>query len=347
MLSNKLTRVPQIVRAAQRTYATAAPAKTAAGKGFGAKPLVPPKIALPPLNIKPQQKDPEPFSDDYEDIPIPFSGTPISPIVTPPQPFAKKPAPSSKAFPSSPVPPPPSTAGIPLPPSLANIPPAPAASISAPPPPAPAQGKKPAGKAAARKPAASNASAPNPNAAASAQGKAIAKELGGRTPAQLLNQITQLQNHNATLQSQLVYHSAVEAIYGESGFNQMRNIISEFTEEEANILKAAGFESENVIHHLEARQRDLCTQFTQTMGADLAKYINAYVKKLKDQHRQSASAATATQQTLRNAGVPDTVISSTLVGLQPHLDELQTRIVRWEKLKADVDLLIATHSGNH
>ena len=60
---------------------------------------------------------------------------------------------------------------------------------------------------------------------------------------------------------------------------------------------------------------------------DTSRHLTTYVKKLKDQHRQSASAATATQQTLRNAGVPDGVISSTIVSLQPHLDELQVSLL--------------------
>jgi len=175
----------------------------------------------------------------------------------------------------------------------------------------------------------------------------LSRELGGRSPAQLLSQIAQLQHHNSTLQSQLVYHSAVDAIYGETGFNQLRGLISEFSEEEAVALKVSGFESDSIIHTLEVRQRDLCLQFTQSIGTDLSKHITTNVKKLKDQHRQSASAATATQQTLKNAGVPDAVIQSTIAGLQPHLDDLQAKIVRWEKLKADIDLLMATYSTSH
>lgn len=144
-----------------------------------------------------------------------------------------------------------------------------------------------------------------------------------------------------------MYHSAVDAIYGETGFNQLRNMLGELTEDESLALKTSGFDGDSVIHLLEARQRDLCLQFTQGIGADLSKHITSNVKRLKDQHRQSASAATATQQTLRNAGVPDAIIAGTLVGLQPHLDELQIKIVRWEKLKADIDLLLATYSANH
>ncbi len=67
---------------------------------------------------------------------------------------------------------------------------------------------------------------------------------------------------------------------------------------------------------------------------------------MKDQHRQSASATTATQQTLRNAGVPDAIISATIASLQPHIEELQAKIARWDKLKADTDLLIAAHEGH-
>jgi hypothetical protein len=204
---------------------------------------------------------------------------------------------------------------------------------------------------AAKKPAAAKQPqtppAPGSPAALAAQKASLNKDLAGRSPQQLLTQIAQLQQHNATLQGQLVYHSAVEAIYGESGFNLLRNLISEFSEEESLALKTSGFDGDSVIQLLETRQRELCLQFTQGIGADLSKHITSNVKRLKDQHRQSASAATATQQTLRNAGVPDSVISNTLITLQPHLDELQIKIVRWEKLKADIDLLLATYATTH
>ena len=70
---------------------------------------------------------------------------------------------------------------------------------------------------------------------------------------------------------------------------------------------------------------------------DISRHLTTYVKKLKDQHRQSASAATATQQTLRNAGVPDGVISSTIVSLQPHLDELQVSLLSLSPLPSPLD----------
>jgi len=154
-----------------------------------------------------------------------------------------------------------------------------------------------------------------------------------------------LQQENERYQAQLVYHSAVEAIYGETGFNQLRNIIAELTEDEAHLLKGLGFESESLVQQLESRQRDLVISYSHQVETDLAKHINLYIKKLREQHRQSSSAATATQQTLRNAGVPDTVVAAAVASMQPHLEELQGKLARWEKLKADVDLLLATH-GN-
>jgi len=163
--------------------------------------------------------------------------------------------------------------------------------------------------------------------------------------AALLHERTTLQQENERFQAQLVYHSAVEAIYGETGFNQLRNIIADFSEEEVNLLKGLGFESESLVQQLESRQRDLVIQFSHTVETDLCKHINLYIKKLKEQHRQSSSAATATQQTLRNAGMPDSVVSAAVASMQPHLEELQAKLARWEKLKADVDLLLATH-GN-
>eukprot|EP00026_Physarum_polycephalum_P010942 Phypoly_transcript_11129.p1 GENE.Phypoly_transcript_11129~~Phypoly_transcript_11129.p1 ORF type:complete len:367 (+),score=111.79 Phypoly_transcript_11129:126-1226(+) len=366
MLSSKCVQISTSI--ARRGYATQAVAAKAATKP---PPVMGGKIPIAP---KPKKVEPEPlYGDDFisDPTPVTLNSTPIPPITRPIQPYANKnktPSPPSSPSASKVLASVPSSNPSPTSSVIPPVPSTPATNASAaptptalPPSPTPSSNAQ-ANKKPPNKPVGSTQKAPAkkgnaPSLAqiphkpaqpqsANAQKAALSRELGGRTPAQLLNQITQLQHQNASLQSQLVYHSAVEAIYGESGFNQLRNVISEFTEEEANILKASGFESENVIHLLEARQRDLCLQFTQTMGTDLAKHLTAYVKKLKDQHRQSTSASTATQQTLRNAGVPDAVITSTLVGLQPHLEELQARITRWEKLKADVDLLIATHS-NH
>lgn len=73
----------------------------------------------------------------------------------------------------------------------------------------------------------------------------------------------------------------------------------------------------------------------------MAKHINNQLKRLRDAHKQSSSAASATQQTLKNAGVPESVISGSVASLAAHIEEVQNKLSRWEKLKSDVDLLLA------
>lgn len=162
--------------------------------------------------------------------------------------------------------------------------------------------------------------------------------------------VTLLQQENNTLkeeralvQNQLQQHSAVEAIYGDSGFVQLKNLVKELAVEEASVLRAYGFETETIDHQLEQRQKDVTVQFTTHVASDIAKHINNHLKRVRDILKQSSSAATATQQTLKNAGMPDTVITSSVASLQVHIEELQAKLSRWEKLKADVDLLLATY----
>jgi len=135
----------------------------------------------------------------------------------------------------------------------------------------------------------------------------------------------------------------LEAIYGDAGLGQLKNLIKELSSEEVAILRVAGFEADALDQQLESRLKDLATQYTSQTSADVAKHINTHLKRLRDLYKQSSSAATATQQTLKNAGLPESVITGSVASLQTHLDELQGKLMRWEKLKADVDLLIATY----
>lgn len=181
---------------------------------------------------------PPPISRVVPPRPNPPSASPIS---TPPQAPATPPTTLNETFGTSSIFPPPVVQSIPTPIPTTQTP-----VTQAPPAPTPAtakpKAKKPAprpnagnaGNAGVAKPAPAQGAKPAPSHAERA---ALARDLAGRTPAQLLTQIAQLQQHNATLQSQLVYHSAVDAIYGETGFNQLRNLISEFSEEESLALK--------------------------------------------------------------------------------------------------------------
>jgi len=159
----------------------------------------------------------------------------------------------------------------------------------------------------------------------------------------LKHEVNALQTEKGSLQVKLTqHHSSLETIYGKVGFNQLKNLLQELSGDELQVLRAAGFESDALDHQLELKQKELAIQFTAFACGEVSKHINAYIKRLKDLHKQSTNAFTATQQTLRNAGVPDTVIATTVQSLQGHIDELQNKLSRWEKLKADVDLLLAT-----
>jgi chromosome segregation ATPase len=153
-----------------------------------------------------------------------------------------------------------------------------------------------------------------------------------------------LKEERALVQNQLQQHSAVEAIYSDSGFVQLKNMLKELAPEETSVLRAYGFELETIDHQLEQRQKDVTVSFTTHTATDIAKHINNHLKRLRDVHKQSSSAATASQQTLKNAGMPESVINNSVASLQAHLEELQTKLARWEKLKADVDLLLATYN---
>jgi len=144
-------------------------------------------------------------------------------------------------------------------------------------------------------------------------------------------------------QSQITQLSAIEAIYGDAGLGQLKNLVKEMSGEETTILRSSGFDSDAIDVQLETKLKDLAVHFTTQIATEIAKTIAAHLKRLRDLHKQSSSAATATHQTLKNAGVPESVIAGSVASLNSHLEELQSKLTRWEKLKADVDLLLATY----